>query len=248
MILLDSSDSLQVLLAGTVATVQPVLYAAFADHVPGSFTPGSSSGTTNGATAVDWVAAPADIAMRQVKYLSLYNADTAAVDATIRVVDNATNRILLNVSIGEGERLEYVDGKGFRVIDSTGAEKVSSSVTPSVGTKQVQVMLSDMSTALTTGTGKALWIAPEDGSLTDVWIGVGTVSSSGAVTVDFNKNGTSVLTTQPSIDASEATSLTGTAAVIGTAAFVKGDRFTFDLDAAGTGAKALMATVEYEPS
>src|SRR5690606_32379517 len=110
-------------------------------------------------------------------------------------------------------------------------------------------MLSDMTTALTTGTGKALWIAPEDGQLVDVWIGVGTVSSSGAVTVDLNDSGGSVFTTPPSIDASENTSLPGTAAVLdGTVAFSKGDIFTFDIDAAGTGAKALMATIEYEPT
>ena len=142
----------------------------------------------------------------------------------------------------------YVAGAGTWTADETLELTVQQPTQASATVKQAQVMLSDMSTALTTGTGKALWIAPEAGSLTDVWIGVGTVSSSGSVTVDLNKNGTSVLTTAPSIDASENTSLTGTAAVIGTATFAKGDRFTFDIDAAGTDAKALMATVEYEPS
>ena len=132
MILLDSSDSLQVLLAGAVATSQPVLYAAFADHAPGSFTPGSSSGATNGATAVDWVAAPSEGNERQVKYLSLYNADTTPVVATVRVVDNASNRILLKVSLLTGERMEYLDGKGFRVLDTGGAEKVTSVVSGNI--------------------------------------------------------------------------------------------------------------------
>lgn len=124
MILLDSSDSLQVLLAGAVATTQPVLYAAYADHGAGTFTPGSSSGATNGATAVDWIAAPASGIKRQAKYLSLYNADTANVTATVRVVDNATNRILLKITLATGERLEFLDGEGFRVLDAAGAEKV----------------------------------------------------------------------------------------------------------------------------
>lgn len=115
-----------------------------------------------------------------------------------------------------------------------------------LGAKHAQVMLSDMSTALATGTGKAVWFAPEDGTLTGFWIALGTVSSSGAVTVDLNDSSGSVLTTAPSIDSGEATSLTGTAAVLdGTVTFSKGDKFTFDIDAAGTGAKALMATLEY---
>ena len=110
-------------------------------------------------------------------------------------------------------------------------------------------MLSDMSTALTTGTGKAIWFAPEPGTLVDVWLGVGTVSSSGVVRIDMNDSGGSVFTTRPSINASEATSLTGTTAVLdGTVSFTKGDRFTFDIDDAGTGAKALTVTVEYEPT
>lgn len=117
------------------------------------------------------------------------------------------------------------------------------------GTQYAQVMLSDMDTALTTGTGKAIWFAPEPGTLVDVWIAVGTVSSSGVVRIDMNDSGGSVFTTRPSIDASENTSLIGTAAVLdGTVTFAKGDIFTFDIDDAGTGAKALMVTVEYEPT
>lgn len=112
-----------------------------------------------------------------------------------------------------------------------------------------QVMLSNMDTALTTGTGKAIWFAPEPGTLVDVWIAVGTVSSSGVVRIDMNDSGGSVFTTRPSIDAGEATSLTGTAAVLdGTVTFAKGDAFLFDIDDAGTGAKAPMATIEYEPT
>ena len=117
------------------------------------------------------------------------------------------------------------------------------------GTQYAQVMLSDMATALTTGTGKAIWFAPEPGTLVDVWIAVGTVSSSGVVRIDMNDSVGSVFTTRPSIDAGEATSLTGTAAVLdGTVTFAKGDAFLFDIDDAGTGAKALMVTIEYEPT
>lgn len=114
--------------------------------------------------------------------------------------------------------------------------------------KTVQVMLSDMTTSLTTGTGKAMWIAPEAGTLDDVWLAVFGQSSSGVVRVDMNKNGTTVFTTRPSIDASESTSLTGTAAVFsGTPSFVKGDIFTFDIDDAGTSAEGLQVIVEYTP-
>lgn len=117
------------------------------------------------------------------------------------------------------------------------------------GSQYAQIMLSDMTTGITTGTGKAVWFAPCDGELVDVWLAVGTQSSSGVVRIDMNDSGGTVFTTRPSIDASEDTSLTGTAAVLdGTVSFSKGAKFTFDIDDAGTGAKALMVTVEYEPT
>lgn len=117
------------------------------------------------------------------------------------------------------------------------------------GNRFVNVALSDMTSDLTTGTAKAAWFAPEDGTLASVYIGVHDPSSSGVVRVDMNDSGGSVFTTRPAIDATEATSLTGTAAVLdGTVTFSRGDKFTFDIDDAGTDAKGLQVCIEYSPS
>lgn len=117
------------------------------------------------------------------------------------------------------------------------------------GNRFVNVALSDMTTDLTTGTAKAAWFAPEDGTLASVYIGVHDPSSSGVVRVDMNDSGGSVFTTRPAIDATEATSLTGTAAVLdGTVSFVRGDKFTFDIDDAGADAKGLQVCIEYAPA
>jgi hypothetical protein len=111
----------------------------------------------------------------------------------------------------------------------------------------VNVAMSDMTTDLTTGVAKAVWFAPEAGQLVSVYIGVHDPSSSGIVRVDMNDSGGSVFTTRPAIDATEATSLTGTAAVLdGTVTFSRGDKFTFDIDDAGTDAKGLQVSIEYE--
>ncbi len=60
------------------------------------------------------------------------------------------------------------------------------------------------------------------------------------MTVNVKKNGTTIFSTNPSIDANEDTSLTGTAAVLsGTQTLARGDKLTFDITAAGTGAKGL---------
>lgn len=135
------------------------------------------------------------------------------------------------------------DGTGYVRKDGAWAAEAAAA------NRYVNVALSDMTTDLTTGTAKAVWFAPEDGTLASVYIGVHDPSSSGVVRVDMNDSGGSVFTTRPAIDATEATSLTGTAAVLdGTVSFVRGDKFTFDIDDAGTDAKGLQICIEYVPA
>ncbi len=107
-----------------------------------------------------------------------------------------------------------------------------------------QIALSDMTTALTTGTGKAGWIVPYDCTLVEVFTGlVGAQSTSGSVTVDAKIGATSIFSTNPTIDANEDTSLTGTAAALTTTALTKGQIVKFDITAAGTGSKGLIVTL-----
>ena len=149
---------------------------------------------------------------------------------------------------GEGVPAGGTAGQVLRKIDGT--DYNTEWATPgAAANRYVNVALSDMTTDLTTGTAKAAWFAPEDGTLASVYIGVHDPSSSGVVRVDMNDSGGSVFTTRPAIDATEATSLTGTAAVLdGTVSFVRGDKFTFDIDDAGTDAKGLQVCIEYAPA
>lgn len=104
----------------------------------------------------------------------------------------------------------------------------------------IGVALSDETTAITTGTNKAVIRAPFAFTLTGVRSNLNTASSSGTPTVDINKNGSTVLSTKLTIDANELTSVTtATAAVISTSAFADDDEIEFDIDVAGTGAKGL---------
>jgi hypothetical protein len=101
------------------------------------------------------------------------------------------------------------------------------------------IAVSDETTAITAGTGKMTFYAPYACTIDEVFTGLSTQSSSGVVTTNVKKNGTTIFSTSPSIDASEDTSLTGTAAALSTTALSKGDKITVDIDAAGTGAKGL---------
>lgn len=125
--------------------------------------------------------------------------------------------------------------------DSVALDVIQTALKP---IEQFVIALSDETTSITTGNAKMSWAYGYDFTITEIYTILGQAqSSSGAVTVDVNKNGSTILSTKPSIDANESTSLTGTAAVISTATSTKGDIFTADVDAAGTGAKGLKLIV-----
>jgi hypothetical protein len=107
-------------------------------------------------------------------------------------------------------------------------------------TAEIVVALSDETTNLTTGTAKLTMRMPYAMTLTAVRSSINTVSSSGVVTVDINDSGTTILSTKLSIDQGEKTSTTAaTPAVISDSFLADDAEITFDIDAAGTGAKGL---------
>lgn len=255
MIILTSTDSLEVLLAGAVTTNQAVLFAAFVDVDATTFaaTAGdNSSGLTNGTTAVTWLAAPASGSFRQVKFLSLYNADTASITATVQFNDGTNTRILLKVTLAAGERLHYALDGGFGMASSSGAAVTS--VNGSTGAvtltipNDIIVALGDESTALTTGTAKVTIRAPRAMTLSKVKASLSAASTSGLPQFDVKKNGVSIFSTKPTIDVSEKTTETAaTPAVLSTTSIAADDELTFDIVTAGTDAAGAKITLVATP-
>lgn len=105
-----------------------------------------------------------------------------------------------------------------------------------IGNIQVaELACSAPDTDLATGTEVAFWYAERAGTVLAVSSGVRVVATGAAVTVDINKNGTTILSTKITIDVSENTSLTAaTPAVISVTSFAAGDRFTVDIDQVGS--------------
>lgn len=99
------------------------------------------------------------------------------------------------------------------------------------------VAVGDETTAITTGTAKVTFRMPFAMTLTSVRASLTTASSSGIPTFDINENGTTILSTKLTIDASEKTSTTAaTPAVISDTALANDAEITIDIDVAGTGA------------
>jgi hypothetical protein len=110
-ILLDSTlKSLEVKLAGAITTNQLTWTVHYVD-LDVSFAISAVSegdGATNNTTAVTLIAAPASNHVRQVKYVSVYNADTVAATVTIQINNNGTARVLAKPTLQPGETLQYV--------------------------------------------------------------------------------------------------------------------------------------------
>jgi len=111
MIILDSTTKkLEVVLSGAVATNQLPIVASYVEensttHALNALAENDTA--TNNTTAVVAVAAPASGFTRQVKSLTIYNADTAAVIVTVRYNNNATTRVLCTTTLAVGDTLQY---------------------------------------------------------------------------------------------------------------------------------------------
>ena len=111
-----------------------------------------------------------------------------------------------------------------------------------LGTKELKSQMnlsfavSDEITAITTGTDKLTIYAPYAFTLTEVRASLST-SGSTSSQFDINVNGSTILSTKLTIDASEPTSATAAVPpVISTAAIADNDKITIDIDTAGTAA------------
>lgn len=125
LVLNTTTRTIQVVLAGTVATRQLPITAAFRDINSTDYIPGPTALLTNNTTPVDAIPAPASGTQRVIDYLSIYNDDTVTHTVSVRLNDNGTTYLMVKHQLAVGERLEYVDGQGFSTYTITGAEKVS---------------------------------------------------------------------------------------------------------------------------
>lgn len=122
MIILDeTTKSVEAVLGGAVATNQPAYVCHFVDLAGARYEPGEQDGVLNSTTDVTIVAAPSSGMRRQVKLITIYNADTAPVIQQVHYDNNGTERTMIRVTLAVGSTLEYTDGAGWKVITALGA-------------------------------------------------------------------------------------------------------------------------------
>jgi len=102
-------------------------------------------------------------------------------------------------------------------------------------TQVIPIACSDEATPLTTGTAKVTFRMPYGFTLSAVRSSVTTAPTGSVLTVDINENGSSILSTKLTIDATEKTSTTAaTSAVISDSSLADDSEITIDIDAVGS--------------
>jgi hypothetical protein len=124
-ILTNTTDKIQVKLGGTAAANQAVCYASFRDTTTTTISASRGITLTNNTTVVDLVASPSASTQRIIDYISIHNADTASVTVTIDFFNNTSLFTLITATLGSGEKLEYQEGTGFKIISTTGAQRIT---------------------------------------------------------------------------------------------------------------------------
>jgi hypothetical protein len=82
-----------------------------------ALTPTNNYGSFNGTTSVDLVAAPASSTRRVVKFITLYNNDTASRDLTIRLTASGpTQYIVTKQTLASGASYQWT---GSLILDAT---------------------------------------------------------------------------------------------------------------------------------
>lgn len=248
---LDStSKSWQIVLAGARTTNDCPFVASWVDMdltagTP-TFAPVEADGTSNGTSAVTVVAAPASNHQIQIKSFSLFNADTASVTATVRLLDSATGRVIVTVALPVGFTLQFTDPEGWKVTDTNGAvlgtassggiTQLTSDVTAGPGSgSQVATIAANAVTTSKINNAAVTLAKIANASNNSRWVGSGSGGSGSAYTENTFGDGLTVGGSSVSLTTNVQTrvllvSITGNGSTI-TTGIVKGADAFFDFSA-----------------
>ena len=123
LLLTSAADLIQVT---TSAATAVNVYAAFIDYNGTTTTPGRRNTSIAAITTTTAVTSPGASTSRNVKCLIVANAHaTTSQSIGVYLTDGTTSVELATVTLAAGESLQYSEGNGFTVIDSTGRIKTS---------------------------------------------------------------------------------------------------------------------------
>lgn len=187
---------------------------------------------------------------------STYASNWHKADYTDQVlsVNSLTGAVTLTQdNIGDGATYKQYSAADKTKLAAIAAGATANDTDVNLKTHSIPVAVGDESTAMTTGTGKVTFRMPYAFNLTKVKLSVNTAPTGSTIIVDVNKNGASIFTTRPSIDATEKTTQSAAVAAVLTAtplALADDDEISIDIDQIGStiaGAGLKVYLIGYRP-
>ena len=123
MLITGTSDKIQFALSSSVTTTPLTFTANYNNYTSNSVTTVSNNGTSNNTTPVDIVASPLTDQQNELRYCSIYNADTVSSTIYILVYDGSNTRRVFQTVLGPGDMLQYQLEKGWEVLDTLGDKR-----------------------------------------------------------------------------------------------------------------------------
>jgi hypothetical protein len=127
-ILSNTTDKIRIKLGGPVSTTELKCYASYRDTTSTNIEAKRNALNTTGTTEINIVDSPASLTQRVVDYISVYNSDTASSTVTIEFYDNGSIYDLCIVNLSVGEKIEYQEGCGFKIISTDGSIKIGENI------------------------------------------------------------------------------------------------------------------------
>lgn len=128
MFLTSTTRKLQIDMTAAKTTTDMPVQVYFEDITGSVVEQGESLASSNGVTATDILAAPANGTNRKVTGISVHNIDTAAKTVQINLDDNGTSRRLIEATLAVGDTLGYTPETGWYVQDANGNRKTTSTI------------------------------------------------------------------------------------------------------------------------
>lgn len=123
MLIDGTSDKIQFKLGGSITTNQLVFTVDYVNYTSTSATLTSNNGVSNNITTVDLVPSPSASQQNELRYCSIYNADTVAQTVKILVYNGTTTYQIFQAVLAPNNVMQYQLEKGWEVIDSLGNKK-----------------------------------------------------------------------------------------------------------------------------
>jgi hypothetical protein len=120
MLLTSTTDSIDVVLGATATTNQLHLISSYNNSTASSVTPAKTVTVTNDTTPVNLVPAPSSGDSRQLRYASIFNADTVSATVTVRNNFNGTTRNVISTLLHVNDFMQYTHRTGWKVFNMDG--------------------------------------------------------------------------------------------------------------------------------